>query len=319
MRVGVIGTNWGRMHVGAFRGAGAEVVALCGRDLGKTEEVARAQSIPLATCDVAQLCAACEVVVVASPDREHHAHVLEALTAGRHVLCEKPLAFTSAQADALARVAAEKPASVCGVGFPYRQLEPFIALHDWAQTYPRPSALTVKVRSRFPATEESGDFNGMSHLLDAAFWLMNDRPIWVEATRSTEAVSISAGLASGRQVTVTQASSEEPGIHGIWVLFAESRVARIAGGYEPALGGWRIGPALVSFPGSDAWTTLSPEVAPVAGTREPWAQAHVENARELLEIIAGAERKRLATFEDGAIVQRVLAAAATSAGERVHL
>ena len=321
MRVGVIGTNWGRMHVGAFRGAGAEVVALCGQDRAKTAEVAAREGIPLATTDVAELCGACEVVVVASPDRAHHAHVLAALSAGRHVLCEKPLAFTAEEALALARAAAERPASVCGVGFPYRQLPPFVALRDWAQTWPRPTALTVTVRSAFahpPGSEASGDWSGMSHLLDAAFWLMGEAPAWVEATRQqlpVQRVAIAVGLASGRQVTITQAASSEPGIHGIWVLFAERRVARVAGGYVPALGGWQLGPAQVSFPASEGWSTLSPPLGPVEGRREPWAQAHVENARELLAIIGGGERVRLATFEEGARVQQAFAAATQSAAE----
>ena len=326
MRVGIIGTNWGRMHIGAFRGAGADVVALCGRDLARTQELARTEGVALGTNDLQQLFAASQVVVVASPDGEHHAHVLAALRAGCHVLCEKPLAATAAEAGELARVAAQHPSQVCAVGFPYRQLPPFAALRDWAQTWPRPSSLTVTVRSAFvQRPEPTADLNGMSHLLDAAFWLMDEQPIWVEATSEqlpSRVVSIAAGLASGRQVTVKQAASDEPGIHGVWVLFAETRVARVTGGYVPALGGWRLGPAQVSFPASDHWTTLSPQLVPIEGTREPWAQAHVENARELLAVISGAPRRNLASFEDGARVQRVLGAAvdsAAAAGRRVQL
>lgn len=95
-RVGVIGTGWGRMHVGAFRAAGAEVVALCGRDAAKTARIAAEEGIARATTDVAELVDAVEVVVVAGPDATHPAHVARALAAGRHVLCEKPLALTRA-------------------------------------------------------------------------------------------------------------------------------------------------------------------------------------------------------------------------------
>src|SRR5262245_38143661 len=63
MRIGIIGTNWGRMHIGAFRAAGAEVVALCGLDAGRARSVATEERIPLATTDVAELIAASEAVV----------------------------------------------------------------------------------------------------------------------------------------------------------------------------------------------------------------------------------------------------------------
>jgi myo-inositol 2-dehydrogenase/D-chiro-inositol 1-dehydrogenase len=325
MRVGVIGTNWGRMHIGAFRRAGAEVVALCGRDAAKTAQIAAEEGIVLATTDVAQLCAASQVVVVASPDNEHPAHVLAALKAGCDVLCEKPLARTADQATQLALEAAARPSQVCAVGFPYRQLPPFVALHQWATQSPRPSQLTVSVRNAFaaaPGREASGDFGGVSHLLDAALWLMGDRPAWVHASFQglpPHSVSMVIGLAAGGQVTLSQTACVEPGIHGAWSLTADGREAAVAGGYLPKLGGWRVGPAQAFT--AEGVVTLAGEVAPIEGALEPWAQAHVETARELLQAISRGGQGRLASFEDGAIVQRVLGAAATSAivGKRVAI
>src|SRR5687768_9328267 len=101
VRVGIIGSNWGRMHVGAFRAAGADVVAICGRDLAKTEALARHESIPLATTEVATLCEASDLVVIASADRAHAEHLRAAIERGRHVLCEKPLTHSLAEAESL--------------------------------------------------------------------------------------------------------------------------------------------------------------------------------------------------------------------------
>ena len=42
-----------------------------------------------------------EVVVVATPHDTHEELVVQALTAGRHVWCEKPLALTAAGLDAV--------------------------------------------------------------------------------------------------------------------------------------------------------------------------------------------------------------------------
>src|SRR5512134_2685697 len=102
MRVGIIGTGWGRMHVGAFRAAGATVAALCGRNLEKTRGIAAREGIALATTDVAELCREVDLVVVASPDSLHRDHAHAAIAAGRHVLCEKPLGMTLEQARELA-------------------------------------------------------------------------------------------------------------------------------------------------------------------------------------------------------------------------
>jgi predicted dehydrogenase len=57
---------------------------------------------------------AVEVVHVTSPNRLHHPQVMAILEAGRHVVCEKPLAMTSAQSSEMVR-AAEASGRVCAV------------------------------------------------------------------------------------------------------------------------------------------------------------------------------------------------------------
>ena len=54
------------------------------------------------------LLAACDAVVIAAPAEAHHALAVQALRAGKHVLVEKPIAATLAQADELATLAAER-------------------------------------------------------------------------------------------------------------------------------------------------------------------------------------------------------------------
>src|SRR5437660_11155618 len=115
------------MHVGGFRRAGAEVTALCGRSAEKTAAIASREGIALATTDLRALCAACEVVVVASPDKLHGPHVRAALDAGKHVLCEKPLAQSAAEADALAGPAAAT-GQATAVSCAYTMLQPFAAM-----------------------------------------------------------------------------------------------------------------------------------------------------------------------------------------------
>src|SRR5690606_38208162 len=49
-----------------------------------------------------------DVVVVCSPTSHHAANVLDALRAGKHVVVEKPMALTVADADAIVALARER-------------------------------------------------------------------------------------------------------------------------------------------------------------------------------------------------------------------
>lgn len=328
VRIGVIGTKWGLMHVGAFRAAGAEVTALCGQSRDNTRAVAAREGIPLATTDVRELCAAVDAVVVASPDSVHPAHVEAALEAGRAVLCEKPLTRTAEEARALlARTrAAPRPTAV---NFPYRMLPSMRALKAWLAERPvRHLALTL--RNGFaadggdsgPLMGASGDWGGMSHVIDAALWLADASPVWVQASLSGRPVHTAAlhvGLSSGAVLVLTHAACPEPGIHGGWTLLGRGWEAGFSGGYVPSRGGWCISPVRGFEHGT--WGDVAPGLEPRDGEREPWAQAHVEGARRFLGLLGGGARDGLATLEDGATVQEVVAAAMASEeqGRRVSL
>jgi predicted dehydrogenase len=303
LRVGIIGTGWGRMHIGGFRRAGAEVVALCGRDREKTVSIARREGIALGTTDLAELCAACDAVVVASPDRLHAPHVRHALEAGKHVLCEKPLAANAADAEALVELAAAS-GKATAVSFPYRMLKSFQALRSLANA---PRGLEVAVRSSFlaGAMDASGDVGGSSHLVDAGLWLMRAQPEAVVATRAGQALRLFIEVKGGAAVSIVHRPSAEPGIWGSWSMWGDGWELGLSAGFRPALGGWHLEP--VRAYESGAWRDCFPAVSTAPGTLEPWAQAHVDTARAFLGLIAGGGGGALASFSDGATVQRVLA------------
>ncbi len=323
MRIGVIGTKWGLMHVGAFRAVGAEVVALCGQNLAHTREVAAREGIPLATTSVRELCAAVDVVVVASPDAMHREHVEAALDAGRAVLCEKPLTRTGEEARALVEKArtAKRPFVV---NFPYRMLPPLQVLRAWLSEHPV-HHLVITVRNHFVPTDalepgayvgRSADFGGLSHLLDAALWLTGASPTWVQASLSGRPVHTAAlhvGLSSGAVLVLTHAASPEPGLHGGWSLLGQDWEAGFSGGFVPARNGWCVSP--VRCFQSGAWRELAPGLEPLPGAREPWAEAHVETARRFLAMLAETPAPDLGTVEEAATVQRILSAAMASEDE----
>jgi len=92
-------------HLPALEKAdGVELVAVSDPSRAVAEAVAHRYGVASFTTDLARLLAdeTIEAVVVAAPDRFHHAITTEVLGAGKHALVEKPLAATVEEASALA-------------------------------------------------------------------------------------------------------------------------------------------------------------------------------------------------------------------------
>ncbi len=109
LKAGIIGTGFiGPVHLEGLRRLGVEVVALCGSD--KASGVARRLGIPRAFTgyDHEAMCreADIDVVHITSPNRQHFEQSMAALQAGKHVVCEKPLAVTSRESAALVKAVA---------------------------------------------------------------------------------------------------------------------------------------------------------------------------------------------------------------------
>jgi predicted dehydrogenase len=102
LRVAVVGTGFGaRIHVPGLRSAGCEVTALVGRDAARTRHVAERLGVPSAHTALADALDTVDAVAIATPPGTHAALAVEAARAGKHVLCEKPMATTSAEATAM--------------------------------------------------------------------------------------------------------------------------------------------------------------------------------------------------------------------------
>jgi predicted dehydrogenase len=76
---------------------GAQLVALCDNDRPKARALADRFDIPDVFTDIEDLLEFDELdaVVVATPNHLHEPHVLSAIAAGVHVLCERPLSLTA--------------------------------------------------------------------------------------------------------------------------------------------------------------------------------------------------------------------------------
>ena len=114
----VIGTGFiGSVHLNTLRRLGIPIVGVLGSSAARGADRARALGVAKAYGSLDELLAdpAVQVVHVTSPNVAHYGQVKAILHAGKHVICEKPLAMTSAQsAEMLAMARASgKVAAVC--------------------------------------------------------------------------------------------------------------------------------------------------------------------------------------------------------------
>lgn len=110
-RVLVLGTGFaGQGHAEAFRTAGAEVVGIVGRTERVLKEVAEKLNIPYNSTSWTEALEVCkpDIVSIATPGGAHFEPIMEALDAGCHVYCDKPLAISSEEAELMYKKAKEK-------------------------------------------------------------------------------------------------------------------------------------------------------------------------------------------------------------------
>ena len=114
----VVGTGFiGPVHVEALRRLNRPVVGLLGSSPEKSRQVAQTLGIPRGYASYDELLNDPNVGVVhlASPNRLHFEQCRRALEAGKHVICEKPLAMNVRESTALVELAKQKAlaAAVC--------------------------------------------------------------------------------------------------------------------------------------------------------------------------------------------------------------
>jgi predicted dehydrogenase len=109
--VGVAGTGFiGPAHVEGLRRNGIQVLGLAEQTREKAAQKAAEMGIPRIydSLDAMLMDPEIDIVHLATPNLLHHPHAKAALLAGKHVVCEKPLAMTSTESAELVKLAAEK-------------------------------------------------------------------------------------------------------------------------------------------------------------------------------------------------------------------
>lgn len=133
LRVGVVGLGWaGQQHMQRYAARpDVQLVGIAGLEEEQRTELAQRYEVPIAVADWQELIAEGELdaVSVATPTFLHAPVAIAALEAGAHVLTEKPMARTSAEAEAMV-AAARAAGRVLQVAFNYRYRGDISALRE---------------------------------------------------------------------------------------------------------------------------------------------------------------------------------------------
>jgi predicted dehydrogenase len=117
IKTGIFGTGFvGRVHLDAVRRLeSVEAAAIADTNIEVAQRLCEGFAIPMATKDYRDvLCdPAIDAVHICTPNAQHFSMAKDALEAGKHVVCEKPLATSIEEAQELVALAARKKLRNC--------------------------------------------------------------------------------------------------------------------------------------------------------------------------------------------------------------
>lgn len=117
IKTAIFGTGFmGRVHLEAVRRVeSVETAAIAARNAEAATRLASGFAVPKATTDYREVLRdpAIAAVHITTPNAQHFSMAKDALLAGKHVLCEKPLTTTVAEAEELSSLAAKQNLRNC--------------------------------------------------------------------------------------------------------------------------------------------------------------------------------------------------------------
>ncbi|PYE49441.1 Gfo/Idh/MocA family protein [Deinococcus yavapaiensis] len=327
LKVGVLGAGGvSRFHLAGYKEAGAQVVAIADAHPATLEATQTAWHVPRGYTDFEALCADPEVqaVSVCLPNALHHPATLAAARAGKHVLCEKPISLSLAQADEMID-ACHEAGVILQIGHHLRS-NPYAAhakrlidsgelgritfirlrqAHDWGGQEPRASFRTL-------ASAGGGTLldNG-SHVMDLArYFGGNVRDVFARVATLAYDVEVedtsvvSLQFESGAIGSVENAWTATGWEEAFWVYGTKGALE-----YTNRSGTPVMHHSFRASPGT-AWDRPDVTTYHFAGL-EP----HSRNVADFLAAIRG-ERSVICTGEDGREAVRLILASYESAREQ---
>jgi 1,5-anhydro-D-fructose reductase (1,5-anhydro-D-mannitol-forming) len=148
MKWGLIGASTiaAEHMIGAIRSVGHDVASVMSSSAERGAAYAEKHGIPSATTSLEDLVADPEIcaVYISTTNEKHKAEALAAIAAGKHVMCEKPLAMSVDDAAEMVR-AADAAGLVFGTNHHLRNAGSHIVIHDAIQDGRIGDVLSVRV------------------------------------------------------------------------------------------------------------------------------------------------------------------------------
>jgi len=339
IRIGFIGSGFARrvQLPGLAFVPGAKATAIASGHRANAEAVAREFGLQVFT-DGAELArsADVDVVVVSSTPDSHARHAIAALEAGKHVLCEKPMALDALEAAQMVTASEQRPDRLAWIDHELRY-EPNrrrarelirsnaigevrhveLSLKPYLRGDGRPQASDAPWNWWFDVSRGGGILGAVgSHLIDLCRFWTGTEIIYVaglvatfvkqrtDVTGTVRPVTaddfascvLQLGSGSVATITLSTVAHHGPGHHG---QVTGSEGTLVLSGETKLEFGKPGGPLEDISAPDDLWEKTKPN--------NMWARSFVRLMREMVQVIrGGAPQGEPATFRDGWQVQRVL-------------
>lgn len=190
IRIGLIGTSgYAKLMLSILATCeDAEIAAICGRTRSRADELAGEYQIAQVFTNYNEMFknGRLDGIMIASPDDLHHPMTMAALKAGLHVLCEKPMASTVAQAQQMLETA-EEAGTKHMIEFTWRWMPHYQYLHrlvadgyvgqgyHYHYRFLGNHGRTAAYSWHFDERRCNGVLGNLgSHLIDLALWVNGD-------------------------------------------------------------------------------------------------------------------------------------------------
>ena len=351
IRIGIIGSGFARrvQLPGLAHVPGIKPVAIASGHRANAEAVAREFTLPHVFDDGVELARSPDVdlVIVSSTPDSHARYAIAALEAGKHVLCEKPMALDAFEAAQMVAASAQHPDSIAWIDHELR-FEPNrrrarelirsnalgelrhieLSLKPYLRGDGRPQTSDAPWTWWFDASRGGGILGAVgSHLIDLCrFWSgseiryvaglaetfvkqRKDQDGEQRAVTADDFASCVLQTATGVVATITLSTVAHHGPGHLGQVTGSHGTLLLSG--ETKLEFGKTGGPLedVSAP-DDLWEKTKPN--------NMWGRSFVRLMREMVRVIRGGmPQGEPATFRDGWEVQRVLDAVRSARGVRL--
>ncbi len=310
---GILGTGMvADYHQVAIRANGANLVAVAHHQESKFVEISKRFNVPCLTFEAMLEHPDIEVICICTPSGQHAAQTIAAAKAGKHVLVEKPMALSLAEADAMIETCTNADVRLGVVlqrrsEFVFKQVKAAIEAGDLGELtlasvtmpYLRTQAYYDQAAWRGTWRDDGGGvlMNQGIHLLDLLLWWLSD-PVEVKAHAATlqrdieveDTLVAALRFASGAMATFTATTTAAPGFPHRLEVYGSKGGIQILG---ETVNAWTL-----SEPESAKVTSLqaaSGEAGSGSDPRGIKATGHIEIVKDFLAAI----REQRAPLIDG--------------------